>query len=331
MTAGPPDGATGAGIQPFAVAVDTTVLDDLRARIRRTRLPGAAPGEPWAQGTDRDWLDALLGYWADGFDWRAAERELNRFAHYRARIGDDVVHFVHERARHGGGIPLILGHGWPSCFAELLPLVPLLTDPAGHGISGPAFDVVIPSLPGYGFSNRPAAAGGVTYRYVAGLWHALMRELGYARYAAGGGDFGAGIATFMAMDNPAPLIGLHLTNLELTPWTGPGSRPLSVAEQAYLEQAGAVGPDRARLHRDPVHQAADPWLRAHRLSGRAGRLDPGEMAVLERLSRRSAIPVLRGFPAHCRHLVLGDVHHHLLDARLLRQPPLAGRAASRPR
>jgi len=238
MTAGPPDGATGAGIQPFAVAVDTTVLDDLRARIRRTRLPGAAPGEPWAQGTDRDWLDALLGYWADGFDWRAAERELNRFAHYRARIGDDVVHFVHERARHGGGIPLILGHGWPSCFAELLPLVPLLTDPAGHGISGPAFDVVIPSLPGYGFSNRPAAAGGVTYRYVAGLWHALMRELGYARYAAGGGDFGAGIATFMAMDNPAPLIGLHLTNLELTPWTGPGSRPLSVAEQAYLEQAG---------------------------------------------------------------------------------------------
>jgi len=227
----------GAGVQPFSVAVDTAVLDDLRARIRRTRLPEAAPGEPWAQGTDRDWLARLLGYWADAFDWRAAERELNRFAHYRARIGDAVVHFVHERARHGGGIPLILGHGWPSCFAELLPLVPLLTDPAGHGISGPAFDVVIPSLPGYGFSNRPAAPGRVTYRYVAGLWHTLMRDLGYARYAAGGGDFGAGIATFMALDNPAPLIGLHLTNLELTPWTGPGSRPLSAAEQAYLEQA----------------------------------------------------------------------------------------------
>jgi pimeloyl-ACP methyl ester carboxylesterase len=237
MTTVSPDAASGADVQPFSVAVDTAVLDDLRARIRRTRLPGAAPGEPWAQGTDRDWLEGLLGYWADTFDWRAAERELNRFAHYRARIGDAVVHFVHERARHGGGIPLILGHGWPSCFAELLPLVPLLTDPAGHGISGPAFDVVIPSLPGYGFSNRPAAPGGVTYRYVAGLWHALMRGLGYARYAAGGGDFGAGIATFMAVDNPAPLIGLHLTNLELTPWTGPGSRPLSLAEQAYLEQA----------------------------------------------------------------------------------------------
>jgi pimeloyl-ACP methyl ester carboxylesterase len=174
---------------------------------------------------------------ASGFDWRAAERELNRFAHYRAQIGDAVVHFVHERARHGGGIPLVLGHGWPSCFAELLPLVPLLTDPAGHGISGPAFDVVIPSLPGYGFSPRPAVAGGVTYRYAAGLWRQLMRGLGYARYAAGGGDFGSGIATFMALDDPGPLIGLHLTNLELTPWAGPGSRPLSAAEQAYLEQA----------------------------------------------------------------------------------------------
>jgi pimeloyl-ACP methyl ester carboxylesterase len=217
--------------------VDEAAIDDLRARIRGTRLPQAAPGEPWAQGTDRDWLEELLGYWADGFDWRAAERELNRFAHYRARIGGAVVHFVHERARHGDGIPLVLGHGWPSCFAELLPLVPLLTEPARHGISGPAFDVVIPSLPGYGFSPRPAVAGGVTYRYVAGLWHKLMRGLGYQRYGAGGGDFGSGIATFMALDDPGPLIGLHLTNLELTPWTGPGSRPMSAAEQAYLEQA----------------------------------------------------------------------------------------------
>jgi len=233
----PASGVPRIRVEPFSVAVDEGALDDLRARIRRARLPETAPGEPWSQGTDRDWLDGLLGYWAGGFDWRAAERELNRFAHHRARVGGAVVHFVHERARHGGGIPLILGHGWPSCFAELLPLVPMLTDPAGHGISGPEFDVVIPSLPGYGFSSRPAVAGGVTYRYVAGLWHDLMRGLGYTRYGAGGGDFGAGIATFMALDNPAPLIGLHLTNLELSPWTGPGSRPLSAAEQAYLAEA----------------------------------------------------------------------------------------------
>jgi pimeloyl-ACP methyl ester carboxylesterase len=223
--------------EPFSLHLDAAVLDDLRARIRHARLPEPAPGQPWAQGTDRGWLEALLAYWADGFDWPGAERELNSFAQFRARVGDADLHFVHEKARAGQGIPLILGHGWPSCFAELLPLVPLLTDPAGHGIDGPAFDVVIPSLPGYGFSPRPDVAGGVTYRYVARLWHQLMRGLGYRAYGAGGGDFGAGIATFMALHDPGPLIGLHLTNLELSPYTGAGSRPLSQAEQQYLEQA----------------------------------------------------------------------------------------------
>ncbi len=167
-------------VEPFQVAVDPAVIEDLRARVRNARLPEAAPGQPWAQGTDRNWLAGLLDYWAGGFDWQAAERQLNAVAHYRAQAGGTVVHFVHEKARSGGGIPLILGHGWPSCFAELLPLVPLLTDPAAHGIGGPGFDVVIPSLPGYGFSPRPDVAGGVTYRYVARLWQELMRGLGYA-------------------------------------------------------------------------------------------------------------------------------------------------------
>ncbi len=223
--------------EPFEIAVDPGVLDDLRARIGNTRLPEAAPGTPWAQGTDRDWLAGLLGYWAGGFDWRAAERGLNRYPQYRARVGEAIVHFIYQRARHGGGIPLILGHGWPSAFIEYLPLVPLLTDPAAHGVPGPEFDLVIPSLPGYGFSSRPDVPGGVTYRYVAGLWHQVMQGLGYRQYAAGGGDFGAGIATFMALEDPGPLIGLHLTNLELAPYTGPGSRPLSAAEQAFLNQA----------------------------------------------------------------------------------------------
>ena len=178
------------------------MIDDLRARIRNARLPERAPGGPWEQGTDRDCVEGLIGYWAEVFDWRAQERELNCFAQYRAEVDGTAIHFVHEPARGGGGIPLVLGHGWPSCFIELLPLVPLLTDPAAHGIDGPAFDVVIPSLPGYGFSGRPAVAGGVTYRYVAALWHRLMRGLGYLRYGAGGGDFGSGIATFMALADP---------------------------------------------------------------------------------------------------------------------------------
>jgi pimeloyl-ACP methyl ester carboxylesterase len=233
----PASDASQVHLEPFSVQAEAAVIDALRARLRSTRLPEMAPGPAWAQGTDRNWLEALIEYWANGFDWRAAEQELNAFAHYRARIEEAQVHFVWQRARHGTGIPLILSHGWPSCFAELLPLVPLLTDPGAHGIDGPAFDVVIPSLPGYGFSPRPVVPGGVTYRYVAALWHRLMRGLGYARYGAGGGDFGSGIATFMAMDDPGPVIGLHLTNLELAPWTGPGSRSLSPAEQDYLEQS----------------------------------------------------------------------------------------------
>ena len=145
------------------------------------------------------------------------------------------LHFVHARAPRGRGTPLILTHGWPSTFAELLPLVPFLTEPEAHGIDSPAFDVVIPSLPGYGFSERPARTG-VTTRYTAGLWHSLMRGLGYERYGAQGGDFGAGVATFMALDDPEPMIGVHLSNLEVPPYIGPGSRPLSEAEQAYVAQ-----------------------------------------------------------------------------------------------
>ncbi len=221
--------------EQFHVRVSDEVLADLRARIWNTRWPGAAPGAPWGQGTDLGYLRGLLGYWADGFDWRAQERWLDEFRHFRAGIDGIGVHFVHERARSGRGIPLILTNGWPSCFAEFLPLVPRLTDPAAHGIDGPGFDVVIPSLPGYGFSGRPARTG-VTCRYTAGLWHRLMRGLGYQRYGAHGGDFGAAVTTFMALDDPAPMLGVHLSNLDLAPYTGPGSRPLSAAERAYLAQ-----------------------------------------------------------------------------------------------
>jgi pimeloyl-ACP methyl ester carboxylesterase len=111
--------------------------------------------------------------------------------------------------------------------------VPLLTEPVAHGIDGPAFDLVIPSLPGYGFSDRPAS---VNYRSIAKLWHQLMRGIGYARFGAGGGDFGAGVASLMALDEPTAVIGVHLSNLELAPYTGAGSRPISEAERVYLAQ-----------------------------------------------------------------------------------------------
>ena len=216
--------------EPFTIDVADEILDDLRARIRSTRWPDEIPGIGWDQGTELDYLRETLDHWATAFDWRARERELNSFAQFHVELDGAGVHFVHERARDGrAGIPLLLQHGWPSCFAEYLPLVPLLTD---------SFDLVIPSLPGYGFSERPARTG-VNYRHTATRWHRLMQMLGYERYAVGGGDFGAGVATYMALDNPGRVIGLHLTNFEIAPYTGPGSTPPTDAEQAYIDQRRA--------------------------------------------------------------------------------------------
>ena len=222
-------------IEPFKIEVDASVLADLRSRILNTRWPDQLPDAGWDQGTDIAYLRDVLAYWADGFDWREQERRLNELDHFRAEVDGVRIHFVHERARGGDGVPLVLTHGWPSAFVEFLPMLPLLTDPQSHGIDGPGFDVVVPSLPGYGFSERPARAG-VTTRHTARLWHALMRGLGYERYGAHGGDFGAGVATYMALDKPERILGLHLGNLEIPPYTGEGSRPLSDAERECLAQ-----------------------------------------------------------------------------------------------
>jgi pimeloyl-ACP methyl ester carboxylesterase len=223
---------------PFRIAIADDVLEDLRDRIVRTRWPDQIEGIGWEQGTERAYLRSLLDDWAR-FDWRAREAELNRLAHFCTRLGGLDVHFVHERAAGSGpAVPLVLTHGWPSTFLEYLPLVRLLTDPDAHGIDGPAFHVVIPSLPGYGFSERPPRTG-MTTRAIGPLWHELMQGLGYSRYGAGGADFGAGVATFMALDNPRPLLGLHLTFVEVPPSTGPGAAPLSEAERAYLSTGEA--------------------------------------------------------------------------------------------
>lgn len=218
-------------VEPFLVNIDEEVLTDLRQRIHSTRWPPPAPGPAWGQGTDLDYLKSLLADWAGAFDWRTEERRINGVHQFLATIDGITVHFVHERAVDGSGIPLILLHGWPSTFVELMPLIPLLTNPRKHGIDGPAFDVVIPSLPGYGFSERPRRGN---YRDNATLMHTLMRGLGYPRYGAGGGDFGAGIATVMALDDASSTLGIHLSNLELSPHLDDSSRPLSDAEREYL-------------------------------------------------------------------------------------------------
>ena len=163
-----------------------------------------------------------MAYWADGFDWRAQERWLNQFEHRTAYLDDVRIHFVHHRT---GGTPLVLTHGWPSTFVELLSLVERLGD---------GFDLVVPSLPGYAFSQRPARTG-VNREYVARLWHELMQGLGYDRYGAHGGDFGAGVATYMGLLQPDRMLGIHLSTPEMWPYTGPGAAPLTAEEQAYVD------------------------------------------------------------------------------------------------
>lgn len=206
-------------IEPFSIDIAEPVLTDLRARIRAARWPDEVPDIGWAQGTELGYLQRLMSYWCDEFDWRAQERWLNGFPQFM----DDGIHFVHVRARGGRGTPLILTHGWPSCFVEYLALVPHLG----------SFDLVIPSLPGYGFSRRPQQRG-VNYRFIADRWHDLMQQLGYHRYGAGGGDFGAGVSAFLGLDHAASVLGIHMTTQELSP---PGDSPgLSEAERAYLDE-----------------------------------------------------------------------------------------------
>lgn len=204
-------------MQPFPIHISDEVLDDLRARLRQTRWPDQLPGIGWEQGTEQDWLRHLVSYWADTFDWRAWERKLNKHHHFTW----EGIHFVHRRAASGRGVPLILTHGWPSSFLDYIEMLPMLEE----------FDVVVPSLPGYGFSPRPAEAG-INYRYVAARWHRLMTGLGYSRYGAGGGDFGAGVSTFLALDHPEAVIGIHLTTAELTPKVEDAA--LSDEERSYL-------------------------------------------------------------------------------------------------
>jgi pimeloyl-ACP methyl ester carboxylesterase len=212
-------------VDPFTIAVPDEVLTDLRERIARTRWPDAAPGEAWSQGVEVGYLRELLAYWADGYDWRAAERELNRYQHRIAEVDGTRIHFVHHRDQSDGDrIPLVLTHGWPSTFAEMLGLVDRLGD---------RFDLVVPSLPGYTYSQRPPHVG-VDRRHVAGMWHRLMQGLGYERYGACGGDFGAGVATHMALLEPERVIGIHLSTPELAPYIGPDSPPLTPEEQAYV-------------------------------------------------------------------------------------------------
>jgi len=222
---------------PFRIHVSDEVLQDLRDRLSRTRWTDAIAGSGFRHGFDLEVLRELTESWRERFDWRAQERRLNAFPQFLAEVKGVTLHFVHARGKGPRPLPLILMHGWPGTFAEFTKILPLLIDPAAHGGDpDDAFDVVVPSIPGYGFSARPAAAG-MTSERIADLFAALMSELGYATFGAQGGDWGAAIATWLARRQPSRLEGLHLNYIpgSYRPPEGAGTPPLTAPERDFLE------------------------------------------------------------------------------------------------
>ncbi|NUP79106.1 MAG: alpha/beta fold hydrolase, partial [Nonomuraea sp.] len=225
-------------IQPFRIDIPQADLDDLRARIAATRWPAGSRDDGWSRGVPVGYLRGLASYWADGFDWRAREARLNEIPQYTTEIDGQTIHFFHRRSPEPDALPLVLTHGWPSSPVEFAEVVEPLADPRAHGGDpADAFHVVVPSLPGYGFSN-PLSEAGFNLFGVARAWAELMGRLGYERYGAQGTDVGNGVAGMLPMVDPGRVAGVHLTG------TG-ASTPFGPA----LDPERFEGPDRARAER----------------------------------------------------------------------------------
>lgn len=227
-------------IQPFTIQVPDAVLDDLQRRLAATRWSGEIPGTGWDYGTNLAYLQELVAYWRSGFNWRAQEQMLNTFQHYKASVDGLGIHCIHEKGQGPRPMPLVVTHGWPGSFFEMHKIIPRLTDPARFGGDpADAFDVVVPSMPGYGFSDPPQQRGMHVLK-ISDLWVKLMAGLGYQRFAAQGGDWGASVTNYLGLAYPQQLIGIHTTSLTRpTPYLGAGSAPLTAAEQAFMAQRAA--------------------------------------------------------------------------------------------
>jgi pimeloyl-ACP methyl ester carboxylesterase len=203
-------------IQPFRIAADDSALEDLRRRLRATRWPERETVDDWSQGIPLAYVQDVCSYWAEKYDWRARETRLNRFAQFRTQIDGLGIHFVHVRSPHEDALPLVITHGWPGSIVEFQKVIEPLTNPTAHGGEArDAFHVVCPSLPGYGFSDKPAKSGWTTQR-IAKAWAELMGRLGYGRYVAQGGDWGAMVTTWIGVEDPGHCAAIHL-NMPIAP------------------------------------------------------------------------------------------------------------------
>jgi pimeloyl-ACP methyl ester carboxylesterase len=237
--------ATDSSIRPFHVHISREALIDLKRRVNATRWPDKETVPDPSQGAQLSRLKPLLQYWGSNYDWRKAEAQLNALPQFTTSIDGLDIHFIHVKSKEKNAMPLLITHGWPGSVFEFLGTIGPLTDPVSHGgTAADAFDVVIPSIPGYGFSGRPTAPGWGP-EHVAQVWAELMRRLGYTRYVAQGGDWGAVITTELARSAPPGLLGIHLNLAAATPpeigaalaTGGPAPAGLSDQERAAFESS----------------------------------------------------------------------------------------------
>ena len=227
-------------ITPFEIAVADEVLKDLKGRLRRTRWPEAETVDDWSQGIPLAYVQEVCDYWANEYDWRARERALNRFDQFTAHVADMDVHFIHVRSPEAGAVPVIITHGWPGSVVEFHKVIGPLTDPVGHGGSASdAFDVVCPSLPGFGFSGKPSRTGWGVDR-IADCWAELMAGLGYDRYGAQGGDWGSAVSIAIGARHPSRCLGIHLNMIVRTHMALPDLRSVDPAWTPDEQQAAAA-------------------------------------------------------------------------------------------
>lgn len=205
-------------VRPFSINIPEEVLVDLRGRLSRTRWPDEIAGSGWEYGASLSYVKELADYWLHTFDWRRVEREINAYPNFIGEIDGHAIHFLHVKGRGKRSVPLVITHGWPGSFLEMMKLIPLLTD---H--DDLTFDLVVPSMPGYGFSEKITVPG-CNAHLMGALWYKLMQELKYDRFGVQGGDFGASVSTVIALRNPAHVIGLHLNYIEsyYRPYIPPG-------------------------------------------------------------------------------------------------------------
>jgi len=202
---------------PFRIEASEDALQDLRRRLRATRWPDRETVDDWSQGIPLAYVQDVCAYWADKYDWRAREARLNRFPQFRTPIDGLGIHFLHVRSPHEAALPLVITHGWPGSIVEFHKVIEPLANPTAHGGEArDAFHVVCPSLPGYGFSDKPKGPGWKVER-IARAWSELMQQLGYARYAAQGGDWGAMVTTAIGLQDTLHCVGIHLNMPIATP------------------------------------------------------------------------------------------------------------------